>query len=48
MKQQYNQTASYRFALIPSNGGSLPLPVWSATATREMIVEDDDPEARDA
>lgn len=43
MKQQYNQTASYRFALNPSNGASLPLPVWSASATREMIVEDGEP-----
>ena len=40
MKQQYNQQASYRYALKPVNGSSLMIPVWSATATREMIVED--------
>ena len=40
MKQQYNQQASYRYALNPENGSSLMIPVWSETATREMIVED--------
>ena len=40
MKQQYNQQASYRYALNPENGTSLMIPVWSETATREMIVED--------
>jgi hypothetical protein len=40
MKQQYNQHASYRYALNPKTGNSLPLPVWSDSATREMIVDD--------
>ena len=40
MKQQYNQQASYRYAQNPANGSSLMIPVWSETATREMIVED--------
>jgi Ogr/Delta-like zinc finger len=40
MKQQYNQRASYRHAVNPTSGGSLPLPVWSDSATREMIVDD--------
>ena len=41
MKQQYNQTASYRYTLNPTNGTSSQIPVWSDDATREMIVEDD-------
>ena len=40
MKQQYNQQASYRYALNPDNESSLMIPVWSDTATREMIVDD--------
>ncbi len=40
MKQQYNQQASYRYTLNPENGSSLMIPVWSDTATREMIVDD--------
>jgi len=40
MKQQYNQQASYRYALNPENGSNLMIPVWSETATREMIAED--------
>ena len=42
MMSEYRQTASYRFALNPSTGGSLPIPVWSATATREMIIDDEE------
>ena len=26
----------------PTTGASLPLPVWSDSATREMIVDDDE------
>jgi hypothetical protein len=40
MKQQYNQRASYRHAVNPTSGGTLPLPVWSDSATREMIVDE--------
>ncbi|MHC4695441.1 MAG: ogr/Delta-like zinc finger family protein [Planctomycetota bacterium] len=40
MKEQYNQEASYRYMINPTTGASSPLPVWSDTATREMIVED--------
>jgi hypothetical protein len=40
MKQQYNQRASYRHAVNPTSGGTMPLPVWSDSATREMIVDD--------
>ena len=42
MKEQYNQHASYRHAINPTGGSSLPLPVWSESATREMIVENDE------
>jgi hypothetical protein len=41
MMEQYSQTASYRFALNPTTGGTLPIPVWSPTATREMIIEEE-------
>ena len=42
MKEQFNQDASYRYTLNPATGGSLQIPVWSDTATREMIVEEDE------
>jgi hypothetical protein len=42
MRQQFNQEASFRYAVSPANGASLQIPVWSSTATREMIVEDDE------
>jgi len=48
MKEQFSQTASYRYALNPRTGSPLPIPVWSETATREMIVEDEDGEGDDA
>ena len=41
MKEQYNQHASYRYTVNPRTGTSLQIPVWSDSATREMIVEDD-------
>ena len=40
MKEQYNHRSSYRCAFNPTTGSSSPLPVWSASATREMIVDD--------
>jgi hypothetical protein len=40
MKEQYNQKASYRYALNPKNGSSLMIPVWDDDATRMMIVDD--------
>ena len=42
MKEQYNQGASYRFTINPTTGEATMIPVWSDTATREMIVEDDE------
>jgi hypothetical protein len=40
MKQEYNQHASYRYTYNPATGASMQIPVWSDSATREMIVED--------
>lgn len=40
MKEQYNQQASYRYALNPGNGASLMIPVWDENATSQMIVDD--------
>jgi hypothetical protein len=42
MKSQYNQNASYRYGLNPTTGACLPIPVWSASATREMIMDDEE------
>jgi len=41
MKEQYNQKASYRYMINPTTGASSQIPVWSDSATRGMIVEDD-------
>jgi hypothetical protein len=40
MEQQFKQKASYRYAVNPNTGASSPLPVWSDSATREMIVDE--------
>ena len=40
MKEQYNQVASYRYMINPTTGASSQIPVWSDSATREMIVDD--------
>jgi hypothetical protein len=42
MKEQFGQHASYRHMTNPTTGAASPLPVWSDTATREMIAEDDE------
>jgi hypothetical protein len=44
MKEQYNQTSSYRYMVNPKTGASSPLPVWSDSAIREMIAEDEEGE----
>jgi hypothetical protein len=41
MKQQYRQLASYRYMINPVTGVASPLAVWSASAMREMIAEED-------
>lgn len=40
MQQQFSQNASYRLAINPTTGACSPLPVWSDSATREMIVDE--------
>ncbi len=42
MEEQYSQHASYRYMVYPTTGTSSMIPVWSDSATREMIVEDDE------
>ena len=44
MLEQYGQRASYRYMLNPTTGASSMIPVWSDSATREMIVEEDEEE----
>jgi hypothetical protein len=41
MKEQFNQNVSYRFALNPETGASIMIPVWSALATRDRLVDDE-------
>ncbi len=45
MREQYGHVASYRYALNPSTDASLMIPVWSDSATREMIVEEPEGDA---
>lgn len=40
MKKNYQQHASYRYAISPDTGSSLMIPVWSSTAARNLIDED--------
>ena len=40
MEKQFNHRVSYRHRYDPATGEQGPLPVWSATALRERIVED--------
>ncbi|RJP73489.1 MAG: hypothetical protein C4524_14535 [Candidatus Zixiibacteriota bacterium] len=42
MKQNYNVNASYRYRLDPTTGDTGPLPVWSRTAVRNFIIEDEE------
>lgn len=42
MQENYQQTASYRCRINPSDGSQGPLPVWSPTAHRDYILDDDE------
>ena len=39
MRDNFNQNVSYRYRFNPDTGESGPLPVWSETALRHLIVE---------
>ena len=39
MQEQYSQNASYRYMINPTTSASSLIPVWSDSATREMIEE---------
>jgi len=40
MEEQYGQKASYRYGVNPTTNSPLMIPVWSDSATREMIVDE--------
>ena len=42
IRANYNHKASYRHRFNPSTGESGPLPVWSAEAMREGIIDSED------
>jgi hypothetical protein len=44
MMDNYQQKASYRYRLNSQSGEYGPLPVWSPTALRDGIVEDEEEE----
>jgi len=44
MMNKYQMKASYRYRLDPATGESGPLPVWSRTAIRDLIVASQDEE----
>jgi hypothetical protein len=44
MQEQYQSHASYRHCIDPRTGKSRPLPVWSETALRNDIIDDDSTE----
>jgi hypothetical protein len=41
MLEHYGHVASYRYMLNPTTGAESQIPVWSDTATREMIIADE-------
>jgi hypothetical protein len=40
MMSRYNVAASYRYRLDPTTGERGPLPVWSASALRNHLIDD--------
>ncbi len=45
MRERYNVHASYRHRLDPNTGETGPLPVWSPTALRNLIIGEDGADA---
>lgn len=43
MLNKFNVRAEYRHRLDPLTGETGPLPVWSADALKDQIIEDDEP-----
>ena len=41
MDEHYGVRSSYRYRLDPASGQASPVPVWSRTALRDRIIEDD-------
>lgn len=39
MKENFAVNASYRYRIDPSTGAPSPLPVWSADALKDRIIE---------
>jgi hypothetical protein len=42
MKEKYNVVASYRYRLDPDTGQSGPIAVWSPTALKNQIVDEEE------
>jgi hypothetical protein len=42
MQGKFNVRASYRHRLDPLTGETGPLPVWSADALKDQIIDDED------
>ncbi len=42
MEQQFGHRVSYRFAVSPVTGAVTNIPVWSDSATRELVVDETD------
>ena len=41
MRDNFNTNVSYRYCFNPETGAKVPLPVWSNTALRNLIIEEE-------